>query len=58
MLKIAINRFGEIGRLLTRIAMEHPEIEILSLNNLVPSPNLPGIELNSNFFKIVSWCDN
>lgn len=58
MLKIGINGFGWIGRLVTRIAMDDAEIEIVSINDLIPSPHLPGIELNSNFFKIVSWCDN
>jgi glyceraldehyde 3-phosphate dehydrogenase len=40
MLKIGINGFGRIGRLVTRIAMDHPEIEVVGINDLVPAPNL------------------
>lgn len=40
MLKIGINGFGRIGRLVTRIAMNHPEIEVVGINDLVPAPNL------------------
>ena len=40
MLKIGINGFGRIGRLVTRIAMNHPEIEIVGINDLVPAENL------------------
>ncbi len=40
MLKIGINGFGRIGRLVARIAMDHPEVEIVGINDLVPSENL------------------
>ena len=40
MLKIGINGFGRIGRLVARIAMDHPEVEIVGINDLVPAPNL------------------
>ena len=40
MLKIGINGFGRIGRLVARIAMDHPEIEIVGINDLVPAKNL------------------
>ncbi len=40
MLKIGINGFGRIGRLVTRMAMNNPEIEIVGINDLVPAPNL------------------
>ncbi len=40
MLKIGINGFGRIGRLVARIAMTHPEIELVGINDLVPAPNL------------------
>lgn len=39
-LRIAINGFGRIGRLVYRIASEHPEIEIVAVNDLVPADNL------------------
>jgi glyceraldehyde 3-phosphate dehydrogenase len=39
-LKIAINGFGRIGRLVARIAMDHPEVELVGINDLVPPDNL------------------
>ena len=39
-LRIAINGFGRIGRLVYRIASEFPEIEIVAVNDLVPADNL------------------
>jgi glyceraldehyde 3-phosphate dehydrogenase len=38
--KIGINGFGRIGRLFARIAMDHPDIELVGVNDLVPSDNL------------------
>lgn len=40
MLKIGINGFGRIGRLVARIAMKHPEIQLVGVNDLVPADNL------------------
>jgi glyceraldehyde 3-phosphate dehydrogenase len=39
-LKIGINGFGRIGRLVARIAMSHPELELVGVNDLVPADNL------------------
>lgn len=39
-IKIGINGFGRIGRLFARVAMDHPEIELVGINDLVPSDNL------------------
>lgn len=39
-LKIGINGFGRIGRLVARVAMDHPEVEIVGVNDLVPADNL------------------
>lgn len=39
-IKIAINGFGRIGRLVFRIAAKHPEIEIVAVNDIVPADNL------------------
>jgi glyceraldehyde 3-phosphate dehydrogenase len=39
-LKIGINGFGRIGRLVARAAMGHPDIEIVGINDLVPPDNL------------------
>jgi glyceraldehyde 3-phosphate dehydrogenase len=38
--KFAINGFGRIGRLVARIAMDYPEVEIVGINDLVPPDNL------------------
>ena len=40
MLRIGINGFGRIGRLVARIAMNHPEVEIVGVNDLVSPENL------------------
>lgn len=39
-IRIGINGFGRIGRLVCRIASEHPEFEIVGINDLVPADNL------------------
>ena len=39
-IKIAINGFGRIGRLVFRFAFLHPEIEVVAINDLVPADNL------------------
>jgi glyceraldehyde 3-phosphate dehydrogenase len=39
-LKVGINGFGRIGRMVMRAAMEHPEIEFVGINDLVPPDNL------------------
>jgi glyceraldehyde 3-phosphate dehydrogenase len=39
-IRIGINGFGRIGRLVCRIALEHPEFEIVAVNDLVPADNL------------------
>lgn len=39
-IKVAINGFGRIGRLVFRNAIQRPEIEIVAINDLVPSSNL------------------
>jgi glyceraldehyde 3-phosphate dehydrogenase len=39
-LKVAINGFGRIGRLVMRAGIRHPEIEFVGINDLVPPDNL------------------
>ena len=34
MVKIGINGFGRIGRLVFRAAMEHPQVQIVGINDL------------------------
>lgn len=38
--RIAINGFGRIGRLVTRISSSDPQLQIVAVNDLVPSDNL------------------
>ena len=39
-LKVGINGFGRIGRLVARAAINNPQIEIVGINDLVPPDNL------------------
>jgi glyceraldehyde 3-phosphate dehydrogenase len=39
-LKVGINGFGRIGRLVLRSAIHHPQIEFVGINDLVPPDNL------------------
>ncbi|MCB1111361.1 MAG: type I glyceraldehyde-3-phosphate dehydrogenase [Chlamydiales bacterium] len=39
-IKVAINGFGRIGRLVFRIAMQRSDIEVVAVNDLVPADNL------------------
>lgn len=39
-LKVGINGFGRIGRLVARAAINNPEVEIVGINDLVPPDNL------------------
>ena len=39
-IKIGINGFGRIGRLVARIAAQHGDIELVAVNDLVPADNL------------------
>jgi glyceraldehyde 3-phosphate dehydrogenase len=38
--KVAINGFGRIGRVFLRIAMQHPEIEVVAINDLTDAKTL------------------
>src|SRR5690349_14190155 len=40
MVRIAINGFGRIGRMIARIALHRSEIELVAVNDLVPADNL------------------
>jgi glyceraldehyde 3-phosphate dehydrogenase len=42
-LKIGINGFGRIGRLVALIAIKYPELELVGVNDLVPADNLAPI---------------
>ena len=39
-LRIGINGFGRIGRLVMRAGIDHPDIEFVGINDLVPAENL------------------
>ncbi|MEQ9188087.1 MAG: glyceraldehyde 3-phosphate dehydrogenase NAD-binding domain-containing protein, partial [Cryomorphaceae bacterium] len=38
--RIAINGFGRIGRTVTRVLQQHPELELIAINDLVGAANL------------------
>ena len=40
MIKIAINGFGRIGRTLTRVLIDHPDIELVAINDLADANTL------------------
>jgi glyceraldehyde 3-phosphate dehydrogenase len=40
MKRIAINGFGRIGRLVLRIALQNPELQVVAINDLVPPDQL------------------
>ena len=40
MTNIAINGFGRIGRAIFKIILDHPELEVVAVNDLVPPDNL------------------
>jgi glyceraldehyde 3-phosphate dehydrogenase len=44
-LKIGINGFGRIGRLVARIVMDHPEVELVGLISLT-TKNFPLLKLS------------
>jgi len=39
-LRVSINGFGRIGRLVLRAGIDHPDIEFVGINDLVPAENL------------------
>ena len=39
-IKIGINGFGRIGRMVMRVSMNHPDIEIVGINDLCPADYL------------------
>jgi glyceraldehyde-3-phosphate dehydrogenase/erythrose-4-phosphate dehydrogenase len=38
--RIGINGFGRIGRLVLRAGLNHPQVEFVGINDLVPPENL------------------
>ena len=38
--RIAINGFGRIGRLVLRMALQRPDLQVVAVNDLVPPDNL------------------
>ena len=39
-IKVSINGFGRIGRMVLRCSLQHPEIEIVGINDLCPADYL------------------
>ncbi len=42
-MKVGINGFGRIGRLVLRLGMERPDIEFVGINSHSQTPRLHGI---------------
>ncbi len=40
MAKVAINGFGRIGRAIFKIMMEEKEVEVVAVNDIIPTENL------------------
>ncbi len=38
--RVAINGFGRIGRMVARVALQRPDIQLVAINDLVPADNL------------------
>ena len=61
-IKIGINGFGRIGRLFTRIASQHADIEIVAVNDLVEADSLAYLlkydTMHGRFSKHVSHNDD
>ena len=61
-IKIGINGFGRIGRLFTRIASQHSDIDIVAVNDLVPADSLAYLlkydTMHGRFNKAVSHSDD
>jgi len=39
-IKLGINGFGRIGRLIFRVAMNHPDVEVVAINDLTDSATM------------------
>jgi len=48
MVRIGINGFGRIGRLVFRIALDNPEVEVVHINDLTPAATLAHLLTCSN----------
>ena len=46
-IKIGINGFGRIGRLVFRAALKHPEIEVVAINDLTDAATMASWILTS-----------
>ena len=42
-MKVGINGFGRIGRLVLRLGMERPDIEFVGINSHSQTPGLHGV---------------
>jgi glyceraldehyde 3-phosphate dehydrogenase len=46
MVRVAINGLGRIGRAVLKIVVDHPELELVAVNDLIP-PGCPGKSMQS-----------
>lgn len=60
--RVAINGFGRIGRLVLRIALQNPRLQVVAINDLVPPDNLAYLfkhdTVHGTFPKKVSFDKN
>ncbi|MBQ2061673.1 MAG: aldehyde dehydrogenase, partial [Oscillospiraceae bacterium] len=61
-IKIGINGFGRIGRMVMRVSMNHPDIEIVGINDLCPADYLAYMlkfdTMHGKFEGTVDYTDN
>ena len=50
MIKVAINGFGRIGRRVFRLALQHPHVQIVAINDLADAKTLSHL-LPGNLWK-------
>ena len=62
MIRVAINGFGRIGRRFFRLAHNHPEIEVVAINDLADSKTLSHLlkydSIHGVFDKNISYTDD
>ena len=60
-IKVGINGFGRIGRMVFRASLNHPEIEIVGINDLCPADYLAYMlkydTMHGKFAGELSWTD-
>lgn len=59
MVRISINGLGRIGRAVLKIALDHPELELVAVNDLIPPENLAYlINYDTVYGRNEKWVDS